>query len=183
MDFYEYLTNKGVIPYRLMGGIRSLVDFEHNYNENYEPIRKDHYPQDSEEMHFTRQLFCASRIIEETNSGKLSKENVRISRVDKMALQFIYEVKMIYNENQKLQNEVIKLKNIEREEMKKYGKYYKTTVSLDEKEHQQFIKSGFGIKKIVKTMLDALVPPDTIEETHGDGKNKSGIMRNFEEEV
>ena len=65
--------------------------------------------------------------------------------------------------------------------MKKYGKYYKTTVSLTDEEHNRFLKSGLGVTKIFKSMLDALVPKDTIEETQGDGVNKSGIMRNCDE--
>lgn len=60
--------------------------------------------------------------------------------------------------------------------MKKYKRY---CVALNDKENEKFnvIKGkGFGIKKIFMHGLD------TVEETQGDGVNKSGIMKNFEEE-
>lgn len=46
--------------------------------------------------------------------------------------------------------------------MKKYGKYYRAGLSLNDQEYEQFIKSGMGIKKIFKAMLDALVPIEKI---------------------
>ncbi len=67
--------------------------------------------------------------------------------------------------------------------MKKYGKYYRASVHLDDKEYNQFIKSGLGVKKIFKAMLDALCPPNTMDESVGDGKNKSAIVLNVEEEI
>ena len=48
--------------------------------------------------------------------------------------------------------------------VKKYGKYYRGSISLTDAEHDQFIKSGIGIKKMVKEMLNALVSPTEKKE-------------------
>lgn len=54
--------------------------------------------------------------------------------------------------------------------MKKYGKYYRVGLSLNDREYEQFKQSGMGVKKIFKAMLDALVPiekllpPNTMHE-------------------
>lgn len=59
--------------------------------------------------------------------------------------------------------------------MKKYKRY---CVALNDKENEKFNQvkiKGFGIKKIFMYGLD------TVEETQGDGINKSGIMKNIEE--
>lgn len=64
--------------------------------------------------------------------------------------------------------------------MVKYNRY---SLALNDTEEKQFRKTGMGIKKIFKAMLDAMCPPDSLHETMGDGVNKSSIMKNIEEEI
>lgn len=52
--------------------------------------------------------------------------------------------------------------------------YKRYSLALNEAEEKQFRKTGLGIKKIFKAILDALAPVK--EETIGDGVNKSSIM-------
>ncbi len=71
--------------------------------------------------------------------------------------------------------------------MKIYKRY---SLALNESENEKLkqVKNHYketGIKKIFMGMVNAMhnrIPINTVEENQGDGINKSGIMKNFEEE-
>jgi hypothetical protein len=71
--------------------------------------------------------------------------------------------------------------------MKTY-KRYSIALNNDEDIKLQKVKNHYketGVKKIFMGMVNAMCGkiPSTIEETQGDGVNKSGIMRNFPGDV
>lgn len=64
------------------------------------------------------------------------------------------------------------------------SKYTHHSLALNDKEEEEFKKTGLGVKKIFMAMVKSLnnINSTPTEETQGDGKNKSSIMLNVEPE-
>ncbi len=70
------------------------------------------------------------------------------------------------------------------------SKYTHHSLALTDEEQRKLDEvkksSGFGVKKIFMAMVEALLPANTMhelpDETIGDGKNKSAIILNVEED-
>lgn len=67
------------------------------------------------------------------------------------------------------------------------SKYHIHSLALTNDEEERFLivknRDKIGIKKIFKTMLNALEPTKKIDDTIGDGKNKSAIVLNVPTET
>lgn len=114
MDFYEYITNKGVEPYRLMRGIRNIVDFDPNYNSDYSPHKKVHL-NDIPGKQFLDVLFNTALMDEESNSGKVSKLGIFKDDYTQI-VKFFSAVKSIFYHNAALKED-LKLRSIDLNEV------------------------------------------------------------------
>ena len=59
--------------------------------------------------------------------------------------------------------------------------YHHHSLALTDEEEAEFKKTGLGVKKIFMAMIKSLNTLK-IDESIGDGENKSAIMLNIEEE-
>lgn len=93
MDFYEYQTNKGVIPYRLIRGLREI------FSENDE-IKKPQQKSCNYD-NYTDFIKYVERIKEVASSGNISLENPRSGDYISV-IKFMDNMKRIYSENKEL---------------------------------------------------------------------------------
>lgn len=99
MDFYEYQTNKGVIPYRLIRGLREIFS-ENDDVRNIYGFKKPEQKSCNYD-NYTDFIKHVERIKEVASSGNISLENPR-SGDYKSVLKFMENMRHIYYENKEL---------------------------------------------------------------------------------